>query len=194
MAKRKANKVTAESLVKAFKLPKKSPERVFSDLWGFDEAPFKPPVPLMPQYLRGAENWVVDTPRLSRGYVSVKRLVDSLKIDQGERFSGTLLPNQQVVILRPYDLRVEQDSGLIAEMVDDFTTSIDRRFRLHLPKAVVATLNLTRKQEFVLIYGQSLQHVKHLAKRATGARNVPILYLFNPSKFRPDGLEDELTW
>jgi hypothetical protein len=113
--------MTAETLVKAFKLPKSSPPRVHSDLWGFDEAPFKPPVPLMPQYLRGAENWVVDTPRLSRGYVSVKRVVSSLDISDRERFSGTLLPNQQVVILRPYDLRVEQDTGLIAEMVDDST-------------------------------------------------------------------------
>lgn len=194
MAKHKANKVTAETLVKAFKLPKMSPQRVHSDLWGFDEAPFKPPIPLMPQYLRGAENWIVDTPRLSRGYVSIKRVASNLDMSSGERFSGTLLPNQQVVILRPYDLRVEQDTGLIAEMVDDFTTHIDARFRLHLPKSVVSTLNLVSTNEFVLLYGQKFQFTNGMVKRASGEKNIPILYLFNPSKFRPEGLEDELTW
>ena len=194
MGTRKVSNRTAEQLVKALQLPNSTPQKVNTDPLGWEEAPFRPPVPLMPQYVKGDESWVVDTPRITKGLITLKRIAQVLGIDPLEILSGTLLPNQQAVILRPYDIRVEGATGLTAQMVDDFSTSFDKRYRLNLPKGALSTLNLINENEIVMVFGQKYQYSHHKVRRGSGAKSIPLLYLFNPIRFVPDGLERNLTW
>jgi hypothetical protein len=187
----KTSKMSADDAVKALGLPVKSPQPVHTDDLGWDVAPFKPPIPLMPSYARGNEGWVVETPKSANGVIAIKQLARAFGLVEGELLSGTLLPNQQAVILRPSDVILKGETGLTSEMVDDFTLTLGDRYRLRLPASVASTLNLLSKDERLLIFGRYV-HVS--GKTAGKLKKYPVFFLFNPLKFVPENLEDEISW
>ena len=185
------NKKSAEEAVMALGLPAKSPLPLHTDELGWDLAPFKPPVPLMPSYARGNEGWVVETPKVANGVIAIKQLARAFGLVEGETLSGSLLPNQQAVILRPEDIRLSEETGLTSGMVDDFDVTIGDRYRVRLPASVASTLNLVKKDERLLIFGR---YVEVQGAKPREAKRHPVFFLFNPLKFVPEDLEDEISW
>ncbi len=174
-------------------LPIRTPQSPFQDLLGWDEAPFKPPIPLMPHYVRDIQSWALDAPKFNSGVISIKYLAEKLNWSTTERLSGTLLPNQQAVILRPYDIILRDGTNRHAGSVDDFEIELMTRYRLRLPPSVASTLNLVAENERLIAFARQLPFVKNRRGEKTTSP-ISVLYLFNPLKFIPDGLEKEIQW
>jgi len=149
----------------------------------------------MPQYVRDWQMWSVDTPKMSNWVIPMKRIATTLGLHWKDQLSGTLLPKQQAVILRPHDVLLEGGSGLTADMVDDFSVEFDSRYRLRLPMSIKATLNLVSPNDTILVYGRNMDSINYKGKRrGSGQKGLPILYFFNYLQFAPEDLEKELNW